>query len=77
MTQATLGTRHRTEGPIKNEQLNDAVNIGNKTQNEDKQNKQTHNRKLKRRTPPRHDCHDIAEVMVTLVLNTITLTFIP
>ena len=54
MTQATLGTRHRTEGPIKNEQLNDAVNIGNKTQNEDKQNKQTHHRKLKRRTPPRH-----------------------
>ena len=33
MTQATLGTRHKTEGPIKNEQLNDTGNIGNKTQN--------------------------------------------
>ena len=36
-----MGTRHRTEGPIKNEQLNDTGNIGHKTQNEDKQNRWT------------------------------------
>ena len=53
-THATLGTIHRNEGPIKNEQLNDTGNIGHQTQNEDKQNKQTHHRKLKRRTLPRH-----------------------